>query len=120
MGSRFTGDETGMLTALGEFKKHGLFFLDSLTTPKSAARKAARKTAIAYYERDIFLDNVKDVNAIIHQLKKRRTSPASRDTPSPSVTPTRRPSPPSSNGEEPCPRAYGFIPISSLSPQKLQ
>jgi hypothetical protein len=70
MGSRFTGDEPRMVTALGEFKRHGLFFLDSLTTPRSAARKAATRTAIAYYERDIFLDNVKDVNAIIHQLKK--------------------------------------------------
>ena len=70
MGSRFTGDETGMLTALKEFKHHGLFFLDSLTTPRSAARKAAKRTGISFYERDIFLDNVKDVSAIIHQLKK--------------------------------------------------
>ena len=70
MGSRFTGDQAGMLTALGEFKRHGLFFLDSLTSPGSVARKSAKQTAIPYYERDIFLDNVKDVNAIIHQLKK--------------------------------------------------
>lgn len=70
MGSRFTGHLPGMKTALAEFKKHGLFFLDSLTTGKSVARPAASNVQIPFYERDIFIDNVKDVNAIIHQLKK--------------------------------------------------
>lgn len=70
MGSRFTANAPGMQIALAEFKKQGLFFLDSLTTSKSVARKTAAKAGISYYERDIFLDNVKDVSAIIHQLKK--------------------------------------------------
>lgn len=70
MGSRFTENAPGMQVALAEFKRHGLFFLDSLTTPKSVGRQTAAQTPIPYYERDIFLDNVKDVNAIIHQLKK--------------------------------------------------
>lgn len=70
MGSRFTADAPGMRTALSAFKRHGLFFLDSLTTGKSVARTCARDTAIPFYVRDIFIDNVKDVNAIIHQLKK--------------------------------------------------
>lgn len=70
MGSQFTGNTLGMQIALAEFKRHGLFFLDSLTTSKSVARNAARHAGIAFYERDIFIDNVKDVNAIILQLKK--------------------------------------------------
>lgn len=70
MGSRFTGDTAGMKVALEEFKKQGLFFLDSLTTGKSVARKTAADVDIPFYQRDIFIDNVKDVNAIIHQLKK--------------------------------------------------
>lgn len=70
MGSKFTGYSTGMKVALAEFKKHGLFFLDSLTTPKSVARNTASNANIPFYERDIFIDNVKDVEAIVLQLKK--------------------------------------------------
>lgn len=70
MGSRFTANMPGMVAALSAFKAHGLFFLDSLTTGKSVAREAARKADIPFYVRNIFIDNVKDINAIIHQLKK--------------------------------------------------
>jgi polysaccharide deacetylase 2 family uncharacterized protein YibQ len=70
MGSRFTSNKKGMKIALAEFKQHGLFFLDSLTSSKSVGRKSAKIVDIPFYERDTFLDNVKDVTAIIHQLKK--------------------------------------------------
>jgi hypothetical protein len=70
MGSRFTSDEPRMEVALAEFKRHGLFFLDSLTSGKSVGRAAARTVGIPFYERDTFLDNVKDVNAILLQLRK--------------------------------------------------
>lgn len=70
MGSRFTAYSPGMDIALAEFKSNGLFFLDSLTSPKSVGRKSAQRVGIPFYERDIFLDNVKDISAIIHQLKK--------------------------------------------------
>lgn len=70
MGSRFTSHGPGMEVALAEFKRHGLFFLDSLTSGKSVGRKSAQIVSIPFYERDIFLDNVKDVTAIVHQLKK--------------------------------------------------
>jgi len=59
-----------MKVALTEFKRRGLFFLDSLTSSKSVGRETARSTQIPFYERDTFLDNVKDVTAIVHQLKK--------------------------------------------------
>lgn len=70
MGSRFTSDTQGMTVALSQFKKHGLFFLDSLTSGSSVGRGVSQTTGIPFYERDIFIDNVKDVAAIIHQLKK--------------------------------------------------
>ncbi|WP_319543948.1 divergent polysaccharide deacetylase family protein [uncultured Pseudodesulfovibrio sp.] len=70
MGSRFTASSPGMMTALTEFKRRGLFFLDSMTSAKSVGSQTAQSVGIPFYKRDIFLDNVKDVNAIIHQLKK--------------------------------------------------
>ncbi|MBG0789932.1 MAG: divergent polysaccharide deacetylase family protein [Desulfovibrionaceae bacterium] len=70
MGSRFTTHEPGMAVALAEFKRHGLFFLDSMTSPRSVGESVARSTAISFYKRDTFLDNVKDVNAIVLQLRK--------------------------------------------------
>lgn len=70
MGSRFTGYSPGMDVALAEFKRHGLFFLDSLTTSTSVGRGSAKTAGIPFYERDIFIDNVKDVTAIVLQLKK--------------------------------------------------
>ncbi|MEF2229471.1 MAG: divergent polysaccharide deacetylase family protein [Pseudodesulfovibrio sp.] len=69
MGSRFTENGPGMTEALAEFHKRGLFFLDSLTTARSVGRRTAAAVGIPFYERDIFLDNVKDVSAIIHQLR---------------------------------------------------
>lgn len=70
MGSRFTAYEPGMTVALAEFKRNGLFFLDSKTSSHSVGREVATAVAIPFYKRDTFLDNVKDVNAIVHQLKK--------------------------------------------------
>ncbi|MGE4193486.1 MAG: divergent polysaccharide deacetylase family protein [Pseudodesulfovibrio sp.] len=70
MGSAFTADAPGMDVALTEFKRHGLFFLDSLTSGQSVGRASAGKAGIPFYERDTFLDNVKDVNAIVLQLRK--------------------------------------------------
>ncbi|ACS79682.1 divergent polysaccharide deacetylase family protein [Maridesulfovibrio salexigens] len=70
MGSSFTENYNGMLAALKQLNKKHLFFLDSRTTPKSACRRAASKAGVTFYERNIFLDNVKDVGAIKYQLSK--------------------------------------------------
>jgi len=59
-----------MRVALKEFKRLGLFFLDSMTTPNSVGRSVARSISIPFYKRNVFLDNVKDVSAIVHQLRK--------------------------------------------------
>lgn len=70
MGSRFTADSAGMGEVLGEVKKRGLFFLDSLTTVDSVVQKQADRIGLAILRRHIFLDNVQDVQAILFQLRK--------------------------------------------------
>lgn len=70
MGSRFTEYKPGMQVALEEFKKLGFFFLDSMTTPKSVGRSVAKSLAIPFYKRNVFLDNVKEIPAIVYQLQK--------------------------------------------------
>ena len=70
MGSRFTEFYTGMDVVMTHLHKKKIFFLDSRTTAKSAGRRAASKEGVPFYERNIFLDNVKDVGAIKYQLSK--------------------------------------------------
>lgn len=70
MGSKFTEYRPGMIVAVREFKKMGLFFLDSMTTGKSVGRSVANAVGIDFYKRNVFLDNVKQVPAIMLQLKK--------------------------------------------------
>lgn len=70
MGSLFTENYAGMLEVMTQLKKKHLFFLDSRTTPKSVGPKTARKEGVTVYERNIFLDNVKDIGAIKYQLSK--------------------------------------------------
>jgi polysaccharide deacetylase 2 family uncharacterized protein YibQ len=68
MGSRFTERKTAMETVLKEMKKEGLFFVDSLTTAKSIGYVTAKKIQIPVAVRDVFLDNVKDVDKISAQI----------------------------------------------------
>ncbi len=70
MGSRFTGDLQGMRVVMQELAKRGLFFVDSLTTPKSKARQTALSQGVPYLERHIFLDNEQDLLATLFQLRK--------------------------------------------------
>lgn len=68
MGSRFTEKRAGMEIVLTEMKKEGLFFVDSLTTAKSIGYVTAREMGIPVAVRDVFLDNVKDVDKISAQI----------------------------------------------------
>ncbi len=70
MGSRFTQDEPGMDAALEVLGQHGLFFLDSVTTSRSCGQQMAKKHHVPYLRRDVFLDNVRDIKAIVYQLRK--------------------------------------------------
>jgi hypothetical protein len=56
MGSAFTGDERTMYVFMSGIKEHGLFFLDSLTTPKSVGSTIANQLGVKALQRDIFLD----------------------------------------------------------------
>jgi hypothetical protein len=58
MGSRFTEHAEPMGIVMKELRRRGLFFLDSATTPRSAALDAARENGVPYLRRDIFLDHV--------------------------------------------------------------
>lgn len=68
MGSRLTADAVAMETVLGALKGRGLLFLDSRTTPDTVAGATARRLGVPTAERDVFLDNVIESQAIAAQL----------------------------------------------------
>lgn len=69
MGSAFTSDQAGMDAVMPILKAKGLFFVDSVTSPTSAASDAAHKAGVHFYRRAVFLDNVRNTRAILGQLK---------------------------------------------------
>ncbi len=71
MGSKFTADERSMKILLQAVANKRIFFLDSLTTPKSVTLKVAKHIkSLKVYYRDLFLDNQKDSTYVYFQLKK--------------------------------------------------
>ena len=68
MGSRFTSDSEGMRVVMQDMKQRGLLFLDSVTTNHSAAGEAARQQGVPFAQRQVFLDNEQNVDAIRQQL----------------------------------------------------
>ena len=70
MGSRFTECRNEISASLSVVKKRGLFFIDSLTSSRSKAFQTARRLHIAAAGRNIFLDNLHEKSAILHQLNK--------------------------------------------------
>lgn len=69
MGSRFTQDAAGMMAVLTVLHARGLYFLDSVTTNKSAAHAAAGRVGASFYSRSVFLDNSRNARAIARQLE---------------------------------------------------
>ncbi len=70
MGSRYTEDRDRMRSVLGMLKENGMFFVDSMTTPKSAGVHVARELGLRSAVRSApFLDNTQDVAAIKAQLE---------------------------------------------------
>lgn len=57
MGSSFMENEEKVEMVLGELKRRGLFFLDSLTTNNSKGAVVAERIGLPHVGRDIFLDN---------------------------------------------------------------
>jgi len=70
MGSKFTMDVDGMRSVLQVMKEEGLFFVDSRTTGGSVAMQEARRLAIPGISRDVFLDNVAEVEPIVTELHR--------------------------------------------------
>lgn len=70
MGSKATEDLRTMGIVFGELKKRGLFFLDSLVSPKSICSDSANKAHIRFIKRDVFLDNVEEAGYIRGQIYK--------------------------------------------------
>ena len=70
MGSRFTADIAALGPLMAEIKTHGLFWLDSRTTPATRGLEAARALGVPAIARDIFIDAEVDVEFIRSQVRK--------------------------------------------------
>ena len=70
MGSRFTEDAGKMRDVLQVLKGKGLYFVDSMTTPRSVGRKLAGEMGMRTAARNVFLDNSQDVTAIRMQIRE--------------------------------------------------
>jgi polysaccharide deacetylase 2 family uncharacterized protein YibQ len=70
MGSRLTEQEQTMRWVMEDLRGRGLYFLDSLTSPKSVAGSAAVQAGLAWARRDVFLDNVREESAVRAQFRR--------------------------------------------------
>jgi polysaccharide deacetylase 2 family uncharacterized protein YibQ len=68
MGSLLTTDRPAMDEVMTELKERGLLFIDSRTTSKTVAAVEAQRLGVPHADRDVFLDNDPDLNAIRAQL----------------------------------------------------
>ncbi|MBI4753678.1 divergent polysaccharide deacetylase family protein [Candidatus Desantisbacteria bacterium] len=68
MGSRATADKRLMALCMDKLKGKGLYFVDSVTTPKTVAYKLAKEQAISAARRNVFLDNINDVEHVRQQM----------------------------------------------------
>jgi polysaccharide deacetylase 2 family uncharacterized protein YibQ len=68
MGSRFTANGENIRRALQAIQRHGLFFVDSLTSCHSKAYPTARGMRMTSGRRDAFLDNDRRPQAILNRL----------------------------------------------------
>lgn len=69
-GSKATGDTRVMTTVMKYLKSKGLYFFDSFTAPKSVCPDVSKSVNIRTAQRDIFLDNSSDMNAIEAEVLK--------------------------------------------------
>lgn len=70
MGSRYTEYTDGMRTVLSVMRDHGLFFVDSRTTSQSIVKQEALRAGVPTLVRDVFLDNVAEVDAIRVEISR--------------------------------------------------
>jgi polysaccharide deacetylase 2 family uncharacterized protein YibQ len=70
MGSRFTEYSEGMRQVMEVLAERGLYFVDSLTSPRSVGYRMAKEMGVRAYRRDVFLDVVQDEAKIQAQFLK--------------------------------------------------
>jgi uncharacterized protein len=69
-GSLISEDEVKIGTVMQTAKDCGVFFLDSRTTSQTRVPQASIELGIPYYERNVFLDNVRDRKEIIGEIMR--------------------------------------------------
>lgn len=74
MGSKLTEDGAAMRVVMDCLKNLNLFFVDSVTTPKSKAFSVARETGLRTAKRNVFLDNRKEKGFILQQFRELKRS----------------------------------------------
>lgn len=70
MGSKLTQNQEHMTWFMEELSKHDLFFVDSRTACNSVAEKTAKQYHIPTLHRDVFLDNIRNHQAIDKQFQE--------------------------------------------------
>ena len=70
MGSLLTTKTDSMKWVMEVLKGRSLFFIDSLTSPKSVAEKTAQEHGLKTVSRDVFLDNIRTEQAIDKQFSR--------------------------------------------------
>lgn len=70
MGSRFTEDARALAPVMESLKEKDLFFIDSRTTGRSRVTEAAHRFGVPTMSRDVFLDNVAEVDAIVREIRR--------------------------------------------------
>jgi polysaccharide deacetylase 2 family uncharacterized protein YibQ len=70
MGSLLTTKADSMKWVMETLQKRSLFFIDSLTSPKSVAKKMAQEHGLETVSRDVFLDNIRTEQAIDKQFAR--------------------------------------------------
>ncbi|MCK0071031.1 divergent polysaccharide deacetylase family protein [Kordiimonas laminariae] len=68
MGSKLTEDPALMVRVMAHLQNGGWVFLDSLTSPKTVAERAAKASGVPTIARDVFLDNDRDEQLIWEQM----------------------------------------------------
>ncbi len=70
MGSRFTEDARALAPVMESLQEKGLFFIDSRTTGHSRVPEVAHRYEVPTMNRDVFLDNVAEVEAIMLEIRR--------------------------------------------------
>jgi polysaccharide deacetylase 2 family uncharacterized protein YibQ len=70
MGSRFTEDARALSPVMESLREKGFFFVDSRTTGQSRVPEVAHRFGVPTLNRDIFLDNVAEVDAIVREIRR--------------------------------------------------